>query len=116
VAVNTNIQDGAMSFAPRSGDVNYEPSESFQLDGSPGLKASPTLPNVHKAAEKEENFYQAGEFYRKLDVAARGRLVKNFAGDLAAVKDAAVRAKIVGFLRAAEKEYGDKVAQLVGVP
>jgi len=116
VPVNTNIQDGPMSLVPRSGDVNYEPSEAMPFGEAKGVKSSPTIAAVHKAFEKEENFYQAGEFYRKLDSAARTRLVANIASDLGAVKDQAIRAKIVSFLRAADKDYGDRVAKAVGVP
>jgi catalase len=116
VPVNSNIQDGPMSFAPRTGDVNYEPSEVMQLGETKAIQQTTTIAAVQKAFEKQENFYQAGEYYRKLDAAARTRLVNNFAGDLGAVKDPAIRAKIVGFLRAADKEYGDRVAKAVSVP
>ena len=116
VGVTTTIQDGAMSYGAKSGDVNYEPSETSPLVDAKYLKPTPTTAAVSKAFEKEENFYQAGEFYRRLDPAARARLVANFSGDLGAVKDASIRAKIVSFLRLADKEFGDKVAKAVSVP
>ncbi len=52
----------------------------------------------------------------KLDAAARARLVKNFAGDLNAVRDAKVKARIVGFVHKANEEYGTALAKAVNVP
>ncbi|WXA89819.1 catalase [Pendulispora rubella] len=114
VPVRSNIQDGAMNFILRSGDVNYEPSSVAPLSET-SATAAPTPPEAREAAAKTENFYQAGEFYRSLARDAQTRLVNNFAGDLKQVRSAEIKTKIVGYLRQADKEYGDRVAALVGI-
>lgn len=113
--VLSHNQDGTMSFTLRSGDTNYEPSAYTPLSTTGTAPAPLPLAALNDAFKKEENFYQAGEFYRGLDTDARTRLVNNFAGDLKQVKNEKIRAKIVEHLRAADKEYGDRVAALVGV-
>lgn len=115
VPVNSHIQDGFMSYVPRTSDVNYEPSLTAPLAQASYARAGASPASVDEVAKKEENFYQAGEYYRSLDAAARTRLVNNFSGDLGQVKNAVVKERIVAHLRQADKEYGDRVAGLVGV-
>jgi len=114
VAVRTHNQDGRMSFAPKKGDVNYEPSAIMELPQAKRPTAGETSPQVHEAAKKTENFYQAGEFYRSLTKDGQQRLVNNISGDLKVVKSSVTRQRIIEFLRQADKEYGDRVAAAVG--
>jgi catalase len=113
--ITSNNQDGAMSYNPRSGDTNYEPSSYAPLSTTNAAPAPLPLDALNEAFKKEENFYQAGEFYRSLDTDQKTRLVNNFAGDLKQVKNEKIKAKIVEHLRNADKDYGDRVAALVGV-
>jgi catalase len=60
-----------------------------------------------------DDFVQAGALYRFMDVAARTRLVANIAGSLAQVsKDEIVTGSVAHF-RAADPEYGERVAAAV---
>ena len=115
VKVSSHVQDGFMSLTERTGDVNFEPSQQAPFAEAKIVRAGRSTPLVDEAARKLENFYQAGEFYRSLDAAARTRLVNNFAGDLGQVKSIEIKRRIVAHLRQADKEYGDRVGQLVGV-
>ena len=113
-----NNQNGPMSNRQQSSDVNYEPSVTNAVAETPAdaYSKSPLAGSTQQARiEKTDNFAQAGTFYRKLDTAARARLVQNLADDLGQVKNAAVKATIVGFMLQADAEYGSKIAQAVGV-
>ena len=114
--VVTNSQDGVMSLVQRTGDTNYEPSALRPVStvSVPETKLAPQA-ELNAAFAKEENFYQAGEYYRSLDAAAKTRLINNFSGDLKQVRDLATRTKIVSAVRQADKEYGDALAAAVGV-
>jgi catalase len=110
VAVVTNSQDGSMSTVPRSGSVNYAPSRLSPVSAEGGISAKPTSAVLlNHAFSKEENFYQAGEFYRALTPDARARLVRNFAGDLGRVKQPATVEIILSNLTQADAEYGKAV-------
>ncbi|MCB9651838.1 MAG: catalase [Deltaproteobacteria bacterium] len=114
VAVKSHIQDGPMSLVAKRGEVNYEPSAQAPLLTAAVPRApAPDLARLNQAFAKEENFYQAGEFYRALSPDARSRLVDNFAADLAQVKSEATRARILAHLRQADAEYGARVQEAV---
>ena len=116
--VANNNQNGAMSNRSQSSDVNYEPSVTKAVAETPAYaySKSPLAGSTQQARiEKTDNFSQAGVFYRKLDTAARARLVQNLADDLGQVKNAAVKATIVGYMLQADAEYGARIAQAVGV-
>ncbi len=110
VAVVSNSQDGSMSYAPRSGGVNYAPSALSPVTAQSTISLKPTSPALlNDAFSKEENFYQAGDFYRALPSDARARLVQNFAADLARVRQPATVEKILSHLTAADADYGKAV-------
>jgi catalase len=110
VTVVTNSQDGSMSTVPRTGSVNYAPSSLFPVSAEDSISVKPTSPALLKQAfSKEENFYQAGEFYRALSPDARARLAHNFAADLARVRQPATVEKILSHLTQADAEYGKAV-------
>ncbi|HXN81592.1 MAG TPA: catalase [Myxococcales bacterium] len=116
--VANNYQAGPMSNARPASDVNYEPSVTNALAETPAYAYShaPVSGTTQQARiEKTDDFSQAGASYRRLDAAARARLVQNLAADLGQVKNAAVRARIVGFMLHADEEYGSKLAEAVGV-
>lgn len=68
---------------------------------------------LDEAFARLDNFSQAGVFYRGLDVAARARLVDNFAGDLAVVADEAVRSRMIEHIKRADRDYGAALEQAV---
>jgi catalase len=117
-AVNNNSQAGAMNFANTKSDVNYEPSVTRESQDVPAYLLSSAPLNgttQQRAIEKADNFSQAGAFYAALDAGGKERLVKNIAADLGQVKDARVKARMVGHFYMANPEYGTKLAKAVGV-
>lgn len=114
VVVVTHAQDGAMSASGQRGGVNYEPSSRspLKIQALPQAPA-PDLALLNQAFAKQDEFYQAGQFYRSLEPAARQRLASNFAADLGKVRDAKIRDKILSFLKQADPDYGSQVAALV---
>ncbi|NMO14390.1 catalase [Pyxidicoccus fallax] len=116
--VNNNSQDGAMNSGNTKAEVNYEPSVTRETqDNAAFLLSNAPLSGTtqQRAIDKTDNFSQAGAFYLALDPAARERLVKNLAADLGQVRDARVKARMVGHFYMANPEYGTKLAKAVGV-
>ncbi|WP_408890026.1 catalase [Myxococcus faecalis] len=117
-SVNNNNQAGAMNVANTKSDVNYEPSIARESQEAPQHLLS-RLPlsgtSQQQPIEKTDNFSQAGSFYVALDPAARERLVKNLAGDLGQVRDARVKARMVGHFFVANEEFGTRLAKAVNV-
>ncbi|OJT17349.1 catalase [Archangium sp. Cb G35] len=116
--VNNNNQGGSMNGGNTKSDVNYEPSITRETEDVPAylLSRAPLSGTTQQAAiEKTDNFSQAGAFYLALSPAERERLVKNLAADLGQVRDARVKARMVGFFYSANAEYGTKLAKAVGI-
>jgi len=65
---------------------------------------------------KEQNFKQAGEFYRNLDKQGRKNLINNLGGALASVPEEEIRVIISAFMYNADKDYGKGVAKLAKAP
>ena len=78
---------------------------SLKLDG----------PTQQAMTKKPLNFRQAGETYRGHSQARKAELIANFAGDLKAVKNPAVREQHVAHAYAADPEYGERLALASGV-
>ncbi|AGC46167.1 catalase KatB [Myxococcus stipitatus DSM 14675] len=117
-SVSNNNQAGGMNSGNTKSTVNYEPSITRETqDAAPYLlsRAPLTGTTQQQPIEKTDNFTQAGAFYTALDPAARDRLVKNLAADLNQVRDARVKARMVGHFYVAHTEYGTKLAHAVGV-
>ncbi|XXF80831.1 catalase [Myxococcaceae bacterium GXIMD 01537] len=117
-AVNNNNQAGGMNVANTRSDVNYEPSITRETADAPAylFSRAPLIGTTQQAPiEKTDNFSQAGAFYSALSAPEKERLVKNLAGDLGQVRDATVKARMVGHFLNANTEYGTKLAKAVGV-
>lgn len=122
VPVANNSQDGAMNFGATSSDVNYEPSVTAgtatgrrDTADAEYSKLPLTGSIQQKPIEKTLNFKQAGEQYRSFTDAEKANLIKNLAGDLSKVKNAAVKTKMVAHFYAADADYGTRLAKAVGV-
>ncbi|RKG77872.1 catalase [Corallococcus terminator] len=116
--VNNNSQAGALNASNTKSDVNYEPSITKETQDTPAalLSNAPlTGTTQQKAIDKTDNFSQAGAFYAALDAGGKERLVKNLAGDLGLVRDAKVKARMVGFFFTANADYGTRLAKAVNV-
>lgn len=117
-SVSNNNIDGAMQFEPRQGDVNYEPTSApgpveqndFRYSQYPVGGAT-----EQKKIDKEDNFREAGEFYRGLSKHEQDDLIKNLAGDLGQVTDVRTRQTMVSYFYRADADYGTRLAKLVHV-
>lgn len=116
VAVNSNNQDGAMNYGNTKSNVNYEPSS---IEPKPALVAARAVATPlsgtvqQQIISKTDNFSQAGEFYRALDKTAKQNLVRNLAGDLAAVQDSTTKHKMLAHFYKADAEYGTALTKAV---
>jgi len=110
VAVNNHEQDGEGYSAPKTSQTNYQPSrnpEGFTDNSKYKTCEQPLQGNIQQAAiEKQQNFKQAGEYYRAFSKAA-------FGGDLGRVKSQEIRNIITSFLYKADVDYGSRVGELV---
>src|ERR1700730_461571 len=115
--VANNNHAGPMSGARPASDVNYDPSAAGAVAETPAYVYSRSrLSGTTQQAriEKTDDFSQAGAFYRRLDAAARTRLVQNLGGALRPGEKAGVKTRIVGFMLQADEEYGARRAEAVG--
>jgi catalase len=108
-----------MQMAERKGDVNYEPTSADKTPvEQPQFRYSQyavTGPTQQKAIDKQDNFRQAGEFYRSLPKSEQDDLIKNLAADLGQVKSAEIKRRMVSHFYQADKDYGTRLAHAVGV-
>ncbi len=118
--VVNNNQDGFGDHMLKKGDVNYGPStrnpdrvatdERFKDEGTS------TYHKVWKSGDKDpQDFKQAGERYRSLGKMDQDHLVMNLVNDLKKVHDKAVIAKMVSHFYQADKDFGGRVAEPLGV-
>jgi catalase len=85
------VETGAPLYAPLAGDG---PSGSYEWDSH----------------AEGNDFVQAGALYRVMDEQARARLVANIAGSLAQVSKDEIIERSVAHFRAADAEYGERIA------
>jgi catalase len=119
VPVANNNIDGAMQSTERKGDVNYEPTT---VAGNPTQEPqfryssyAVTGMTQQKPIDKQNNFRQAGEFYRALSKHEQDDLIKNLAADLGQVKSMQIKEAMVSHFYQADKDYGTRLAAAVGV-
>jgi catalase len=119
VPVSNNNIDGAMQSAARQGDVNYEPTT---VAGNPAQESqfryssyAVTGMTQQKPIDKQDNFQQAGEFYRALSKHEQDDLIKNLSADLGQVKSMPIKEAMVGHFYRADKDYGTRLAAAVHV-
>jgi catalase len=117
VAVNNENQDGPMNFDPRSGEVNYEPSdprEQGALAQQPDFKASQYevsgLTQQERIA-KRDDFSQAGDQWRSYSEQDKADLIVDMAHDLNQVTNQDNKIKQVSYFYKADREYGTRLAQ-----
>lgn len=115
VTVSTNNQDGAFSNRVKNSDINYEPSEAagtltdnakYDYSVSNFANASTTQARI----TKPDDFRQAGELYRSYSEKDKANLIKNLVGDLSAVRNRKVVAKMVSHFYQADADYGKRLA------
>jgi len=121
VAVKNGGQDGYLNFAPRKGDVNYQPSRrddpaAYRDDASFKLSGYAAEGMVQqKGISKTEPFVQAGLFWRRLPADQKAALIRNLSGDLNAVTAPEIKEIMVSHFYAADPEYGRRLAEATSV-
>ncbi len=117
VTVANNNQDGAMSFVPQVGDVNYEPSNArdpgavvqqpqFAL-GQYAVSGVTQQTAIHKT----DDFSQAGDEWRAYDKKNQADLIKDLASDLNQLHDHEVKVREVSYFYKADRDYGTQLAE-----
>jgi len=118
-AVANYGRDGFMRSDDNAGLAkNYEPN-SFNGPVETGAPLyGPLAPDgpsgTYEWQDRDgDDFSQAGALYRVMDEAARARLVANIAGSLSQVSKDEIVERSVAHFRAADPEYGERVATAV---
>ena len=118
-AVTNYGRDGFMAFDGNAGSArNYEPNSydgpAQTVEPLYAPLASDGASGSYEWDDREsDDFVQAGELYRVIDDAARARLVANIAGSLSQVSKVEIVTRSVAHFRAADPEYGQRVADAV---
>lgn len=112
-------RDGYMATNPGGRAKNYEPNSfggpyesgaplwaSTQVSGPTGTHPAP-------AHAQDDDYVQAGDLYRLMTADEQARLVANLAGFLAKVSRDDIVDRVVGHFRAADRDYGDRLAAAV---
>jgi len=120
IPVNNNNIDGKMRSTPQQGDVNYEPTfDTSKPVQQPEFKYSEYPVSgltEEKPVSKEDNFAQAGEFYRGLSKVEQDHLIKNLAADLGqASVSQKIRMTMVSHFYQADPDYGTRLAKAIQV-
>jgi catalase len=110
-------RDGAMRFDGNGGRAaNYQPNSR----GGPVETGEPLAASLATAGgsgtyvpsqRAGDDFAQAGDLYRLQPADAQQRLVDNVAASLAQVRDDDVVERSIGHFRAADPDYGDRIAR-----
>ncbi|MFI1578468.1 catalase [Embleya sp. NPDC020630] len=112
-------RDGYMATNPGGRAKNYEPNSfggpyesgaplwaSTEVSGATGTHPAP----LHA---RDDDYVQAGDLYRLMTADEQARLVANLAGFLAKVSRDDIIDRVVGHFRAADRDYGDRIAAAV---
>ncbi|MET7302417.1 catalase [Embleya sp. NPDC005575] len=112
-------RDGHMATNPGGRAKNYEPN-SFggPYESGVPLWASTAVAGVtgtHEAPAhaQDDDYVQAGDLYRLMAADEQARLVANISGFLAQVSRDDIIDRVVGHFRAADRDYGDRIAAAV---
>lgn len=113
-------QGGALANRGQRGEVNYQPSVgAAEYADNNAVRYSRKPLNgttLQEAIRKQDNFRQAGELYRSFSEQDKANLISNLAGDLGAVKNRLIKAKMISHFWQADKDYGERLAKAVGIP
>ncbi|MHB8361665.1 MAG: catalase [Thermoplasmataceae archaeon] len=119
---NNYYQDGLMKTTVNSNsEVNYEPNslegpvESIFTKRTPYSVSGEVDNNEYEIHSDDNDFVQAGEFYRIMNPAEKDRLAKNIAKDLRNVRKDIVERQIELF-RKVDASFGDSILKELGLP
>ena len=110
-------QDGDGNQKQHSSDVNYQPSvtagalvEDKQFKYIETALSGTT--QQHRIA-KNDNFEQAGDFYRALSKQDQDNLISNLAGDLGSVRNTQVKEAMLSHFYKADADYGTRLTAAI---
>ncbi|MCL1079100.1 catalase [Parashewanella spongiae] len=113
--INHN-QDGASNNGHTVGNINYQPSTHLSLTEDNRYRSVNTALTgtvSQKVIEKQDNFTQAGIFYRSLNKQDKIDLIANLSGDLGQVKNYNVKHQMLSYFYRADKDFGKRLTQAV---
>jgi catalase len=117
VATTSENQDGSMSTLPRTGEVNYEPSERNEAGAiaeQPTFKASQYEVSgltQQRRISKRDDFSQAGDQWRSYSAQQQTDLIEALAHDLNQITNQDVKVREVSFFYKADHDYGTQLAK-----
>jgi catalase len=117
VAVDNNNQDGTMNSGHRTGEVNYEPSGINEISQDPKYKYTQTpLAGTTQqiAIHKQQDFKQAGVFYRALPPSEKADLVTALSGDLGHVTNDQNKYTMLSYFNKADSDLGARLERALG--
>lgn len=118
--VNTYQRDGHMRFDDNGGaGPNYEPNSFGGPVGNPAfseppLKISGDADRYEQKRGVDDDYIQPGNLYRLMPPDEQARLIKNIVGSLSKVPQA-IQEKMVEHFTRADKDYGARVAEGLGL-
>jgi catalase len=117
VPVQNNNQDGKMNSGRRTGEINYEPSGINEISQDPKYKYTQTPltgTTQQVAIHKQQDFKQAGEFYRSLPASEKADLVTALSGDLRHVTNDDNKYTMLSYFNKADSDLGARLEQALG--
>ncbi len=117
-SINNHEQHGQLRTTHSKRDVNYQPSRLVDLNEDSQYRYSrKPLAGMTQQIPfyKEQNFKQAGDFYRNLSKEGQQHLIENMGGTLAGVDNKEIRVIISAYMYNADEAYGTGVAKLAKV-
>src|ERR1700681_1266993 len=117
VPVSNNNQDGKMNSGRRTGEINYEPSGINEISQDPKYKYTQTPltgTTQQVAIHKQQDFKQAGEFYRSLRASEKADLVTALSGDLRHVTNDDNKYTMLSYFNKADSDLGARLEQALG--
>lgn len=116
VEIQNHNQEGAANMGISSSDVNYQASRQLDLTDDNQYRSVNTAlsGNVQqKAISKQDNYTQAGIFYRGLSKQDQKDLITNLSGDLSKVENSEVKHQMLSYFYLADKDYGQALTRAV---
>ena len=117
--VATNQRGGQMAYYVDLGEtqnpsINYEPSilDGLKEAKQHGKEYTPHIEGnlVRQSIDRENNFKQAGETYRKFEQWEKDDLILNLVNDLAKC-DTRIQEKMISYAEQADEEYGRRLRE-----
>ncbi len=108
------MYDGAAEDAP-----NYEPNSFDEIHEAPEHNPTPMAVAGSTGAQareyEQDDFAQAGDLYRLMSKEEQDRLIENLAGSFDGVEHEGIKARAVCNFFRADREYGTRLAEAIGV-